>query len=148
VRLLFLALLGVLASCGPDPARDADAIRATLEAWPRAWNARDLPAVCDLFAPDVVLVFPDSADRDHATMCEGFGAVFARTDRTIRYDAPQIEEVVVDGDLAFVRLVWTARVAGTGVDGERVEREQGLDVFARQPDGRWRIRVSHAFPLD
>ncbi|TQC46944.1 hypothetical protein EEB14_23425 [Rhodococcus sp. WS4] len=27
-------------------------------------------------------------------------------------------------------------------------RESGVDVFRRQPDGSWKIHVSHAFPLD
>jgi uncharacterized protein (TIGR02246 family) len=149
-RLWASTLLVLLLACGSDrvrdPVRDADAIRARLEQWPAAWNARDLPAVCDLFAPDVLLSFPGGPDRDHTAMCEGFRALFARTDRTMRYDPPEIQDVFVDGDLAAVRLVWTARITGEGIDGEQVEREQGLDVFQRQPDGRWRIRVSHAFP--
>lgn len=150
VRDFSIAALLLLAACASasDPKQDADAIRVALTEWPRAWNARELKPVCDLFAPDVVLSFPHSKDRDHAAMCAGFASSFARTDHTIRYDAPAIEEVLVDGDLATARLVWTARVTGDGIDGERVEREQGLDVFQRQPDGRWRIRVSHAYPLE
>ncbi|MCW5889928.1 MAG: nuclear transport factor 2 family protein [bacterium] len=139
-------LLVVLAACGHDPARDAEAIRARLTAWPQAWNARDLRAVCDLFAPDVVLTFPGGPDRDHAAMCAGFRRLFARTDETLRYDPPAITEIMVDGDLAAVRLVWTARSTGAGIAGERVDEEQGLDVFQRQPDGQWRIRVSQAHP--
>ena len=30
----------------------------------------------------------------------------------------------------------------------RMSRESGVDVFRRQPDGSWKIHVSHAFPLD
>jgi uncharacterized protein (TIGR02246 family) len=134
--------LALLAACArPSPER---AIRAALEQWPRDWNARDVGAVCGLFAPDVVLTFPGAADRDHARMCRGFAATFADTGRTFRYDAPAIEEIVVDGDMAAVRLVWTLHVAGA--NGEVVERERGLDVFRRQPDGAWKIRISCAYP--
>jgi len=124
-------------------------IRAALVQWSRDWNARDLDAVCGLFAPDVVLLHPDSPDRDHATMCKGFAATFARKDRTIHYDPPAIEEILVDGDLAVVRLVWTAHIRDTTAKGkpsERIERENGIDIFERQGDGRWRIRISHAYP--
>ena len=143
-----LAAWLLLVACGHAPAGDADTIRAALMQWPRAWNARDLPTVCDLFARDVVLSAFSGPDRDHAKMCAGFAALFARTDHTLRYDPPVIQEVLVDGDLATVRLVWTGRTTGAGVEGELVEREQGLDVFQRQADGRWRIRVSHAYPLE
>lgn len=150
------ALLVVLASCRgdvsgsarTDVAADDAAIRARLVQWSRDWNARNLEAVCDLFAPDVVLTFPGGPDRNHATMCDGFKAIFARTDRTLRYDEPAIEEVLVSGDLAVVRLEWTSRLSGTGLPGELPERERGIDVFQRQPDGRWRIHVSHAYPRD
>jgi ketosteroid isomerase-like protein len=61
------------------------------------------------------------------------------------YAQPDIREILVDGDLATVKLFWTltvtdptGKVLDTGV-------EDGLDVFVRQPDGRWKIHVSHAF---
>lgn len=91
-----------------------------------------------------MLTFPGGPDRDHAAMCTGFAAAFARTEPTLRYDAPAIEEIVVDGDLAAVRLTWTLRIAGAS--GESVERERGLDVFQRQADGSWKIRISYAHP--
>jgi uncharacterized protein (TIGR02246 family) len=138
-----LSALVLAAACGGDPSR---AIRATLEQWPRDWNARDVGAVCGLFAPDVILTFPGGPDRDHAAMCRGFAATFARTDRTYRYDAPDIEEIIVDGDMAAVRLTWTLRITGDGLPAEVVERERGLDVFQRQRDGSWKIRVSYARP--
>jgi uncharacterized protein (TIGR02246 family) len=152
-RLVAAALgLASLAACSAavsaPPTRDADAsaIRAALEQWPQDWNDRDTEAVCGLFAPDVVLSVPSAPDRDFGAMCAGFAEVFARSDETIRYDPPAIDEILVDGDLATVRLTWTSRTTGTGIAGERVEREKGLDVFRRQPDGLWRIHVSHAYP--
>jgi ketosteroid isomerase-like protein len=53
--------------------------------------------------------------------------------------------VLVDGDLATVQLFWTLTV--TDPEGKVLDTgvEDGLDVFRRQPDGRWKIHVSHAF---
>ena len=31
---------------------------------------------------------------------------------------------------------------------EIVEREQGLDVLKKQPDGSWKIYISHAYPME
>ncbi|HEV7734162.1 MAG TPA: nuclear transport factor 2 family protein [Candidatus Binatia bacterium] len=139
-----LGLACLLTACGES--KPEQAVRAVLAQWPRDWNARNVPAVCGLFAPDVVLSFPGGPDRDHATMCRGFTTTLARTDRILRYDAPEIEDVFVDGDLAAVRLVWTLRITGDGLPAEIVEKERGLDVFQRQSDGTWKIRVSYAYP--
>lgn len=45
-----------------------------------------------------------------------------------------------------MRLIWTLEVAGDRGPPER-SRDQGLDVFRRQPDGRWRIARFTAYPL-
>ena len=50
----------------------------------------------------------------------------------------------MSGDLAVVRLVWTASVRRRG-PLPRVTKEPGLDVFRRQPDGRWAISRFLAF---
>jgi ketosteroid isomerase-like protein len=85
------------------------------------------------------------SDRSFADACAVRHAV--RVDRQSHHAAPEIEEVLVDGDTAVVRLVWTLTVtdaSGTAID---VVREKGLDVFRRQPDGTWKIRISYAYPL-
>jgi uncharacterized protein (TIGR02246 family) len=146
LAVTWLAACSAAVSAPPTPDGDAAAIRAALEQWPREWNDRNTEAVCGLFAPDVVLSCPPIPDRDFAAMCAGFAKIFAQSDRTIRYDPPVIDEILVDGDLATVRLTWTSRTTGAGIEGERVEHEKGLDVFRRQPDGLWRIHVSHAYP--
>ena len=71
--------------------------------------------------------------------------LFDDPDKRYTYAQPDIREVLVDGDLATVQLFWTltvtdpaGKVLDTGV-------EDGLDVFRRQPDGTWKIHVSHAF---
>jgi steroid delta-isomerase len=51
--------------------------------------------------------------------------------------------VIVAGDLAVVRLTWTLTVS---VDGAtETTEEEGIDIFRRQPDGRWSIARYIAF---
>jgi hypothetical protein len=38
-----------------------------------------------------------------------------------------------------VRLVWTLKVKRAGATRETVSREPGIDIFRKQPDGRWKI---------
>jgi uncharacterized protein (TIGR02246 family) len=118
-----------------------------LNAWPRAWADRDADAICDLFAPDVVFSFPGGPDRTYREACAQFRALTATHRRTVVYRRPKIERILVDGDLAAVRLIRTYRIERR--NGKVIERsrEKGPDVFERRPDGAWRIRVSYAYPL-
>lgn len=131
-----------------DPAKDRAAIETALRQWPSDFNAENLPATCGLFADDVVLSYPDSPDRGHAAFCDQMRRLFDDPSRTFSYAPPDIREILVDGDLATVRLIWTLTVRdGSGRVLETAE-ENGLDVFRRQADGSWKIHVSHAFTQD
>ena len=50
-----------------------------------------------------------------------------------------IKEIIVSGDLAAVRLVWTLTVKRPGQVGGTATTEPGLDLFRRQGDGTWKI---------
>ena len=56
-----------------------------------------------------------------------------------------IKEIMVSGDMAAVRLVWTLTVKRQGQAVDTVTSEPGLDIFRRQPNGRWSISRFIAF---
>jgi steroid delta-isomerase len=131
-------VLSVLCSL-THAATSADAeseIRATLLRWTADFNARDSSRVCDLFAPDLRYDFRGFPERDYAALCALLGRALSDTTKKFEY-APDIKEVIVSGDLAVVRLVWWVKLTS---EGKTVEtKEPGLDVFRKQPDGKWRI---------
>jgi uncharacterized protein (TIGR02246 family) len=139
----------MLAGCGGSPTPDANADKAAIEQalqkWPSDFNAENVDGVCGLFADDVVLVYPDSPDRHHDEFCDQMKKLFGNPGRTFTYAAPDIREVLVDGDLATVRLIWTLTVKDTSGKVLETVKEDGVDVFRRQADGSWKIHVSHAF---
>jgi len=146
-----IGALAVSTGCAHDaaPQRDRGADRAAVESalrlWPQQFNDRNLPAVCGLFADDVVLSYPDSPDRGHDAFCAQMKKLFEDPARRYTYAEPDIEEILVDGDLGAVKLIWTLTVADPSGKVLDTVVEDGVDVFQRQADGSWKIRVSHAF---
>jgi len=54
--------------------------------------------------------------------------------------------MLVSGDLAVVRLVWTLSITDRNVPAGLTIKEKGIDVFTRQKDGAWKLSISHAYP--
>lgn len=140
--IVALALAATAPACA-DPLADEAAIRQRLQRWTDDFNARNLAGVCDLFAPDLLYSIPEVPRGTHETMCTSLTKVLARSDIRLHYAMPDIHEIVVSGDLAVVRLTWTLT---TELAGKRdTTTEEGMDVFRRQPDGRWSIARFVAF---
>ena len=139
------ALATVLAVCGgltglpalADAAAEK-AIRDALTRWTGDFNARDANRICDLFAPDLRYDFRGSPERDYNAMCSLLHRALSDRTKTITYSF-DIKEIIVSGDMAIVRLVWTSRASQEGSSQVTETKEPGLDVFRRQPDGQWRI---------
>ncbi len=135
-------LAGSVLSAGAaaqTPAGEAETeIRGAFAQWTADFNARDATRICDLFAPDLVYDYRGFPERKYADLC----ALLQRSlaDRTKQFTyAYDIKEIIVSGDMAIVRLVWTLTTTLPGAATPVVSKEPGLDVFRRQPDGNWRI---------
>ena len=136
------AVAAVLASCwavtaAADTAAEK-AIRDALAKWTADFNARDATRICDLFAPDLRYDFRGQPERDYNAMCGALKHALGDRSKTLTYSF-DIKEIIVSGDMAIVRLVWTSRLSRSGAAQVIETEEPGLDVFRRQPDGRWRI---------
>lgn len=148
MRLAWFGLLiaAGLVTSGPafaDPAADEAAIRDRFAKWTGAFNARDAAGVCDLFAPDLVYSLPEVVNGTQAQLCGNLARLFKRSDLKLHYDLPDIHEMIVSGDIAVVRLTWTLTAEAKGK--KDTTTEEGIDIFRRQPDGRWSIARFIAF---
>jgi steroid delta-isomerase len=143
VLVLLAAIVAASAVARADSAADEAAIRQRLERWTAAFNAKDVAGSCDLFAPDLGYAIQDVVNGTYDTMCGNLGKILARSDIRLHYAVPAIHEIIVSGDIAVVRLTWTLTVERSGT--KDTTTEEGMDVFRRQPDGRWSIARYIAF---
>lgn len=127
-----------------DPIADRSAIRERLVAWSEAFNAGDAAGACDLFARDVVAVVRGAPDAGKAAVCGRIEKALQDNSRKLSY-AADIDEVLVSGDMAVVRLTWTLTIERNARTVTSLER--GIDVFRRDDDGKWRIARFIAFTV-
>jgi uncharacterized protein (TIGR02246 family) len=131
---LSLALACAGAAQGETPAQAA--IREVLTQWMADFNAGQTDKVCHLFAPDLVAQYRGQPERGYEALCNLLKRSLG--DRAKRYSyALAIKEILVENDLAVVRLTWALTVRSA--EGESTSVEPGIDIFRRQPDGSWRI---------
>jgi ketosteroid isomerase-like protein len=132
-----IALLGALAACGSDePAKTA--IRNTLMQWTGDFNDGNVDKVCNLFAPDLRSNFRGQPESNFEGLCAQLQKSLKDEARSYSYEL-DIEEIVVSGDMAIVRLVWTLTIRPKDGGAAILSRERGLDVFRKQPNGTWKI---------
>jgi uncharacterized protein (TIGR02246 family) len=112
-------------------------IKGTLTQWMADFNAKRADKVCDLFAQDARADFRGQPERDHQAICDLLVKSLSDPTRGFSH-ALDIKEIIVLGDAAVVRLVWTLTVKQEkGASVESVE--PGMDIFRRQDDGSWKI---------
>jgi len=133
----------VTTSAHADSAADEVAINQRLQGWTAAFNAKDSAGVCDLFAPDLVYSIAEVNQGSREALCANLDKLFARSDLQFHYANPDVHEIIVEGNLAVVRLTWTLTTQAGGVKDTMTE--EGIDIFRRQPDGRWSIARFIAF---
>src|SRR5262245_17181125 len=126
--LVSLALISPAAAQSDTPAQAA--IRSALMQWMADFNAGRAEKVCDLFARDLVAQYRGQPERDYDALCDLLKRSLADRGKTYSY-ALAIKEILVEGDLAVVRLTWTLTVRGKDA-GETTSVEPGMDIFRRQ----------------
>jgi uncharacterized protein (TIGR02246 family) len=141
--LIFGATLATSAAAATDA--DELAISQRLQRWTAAFNARDAAGTCDLFAPELIATFRGGPDRGRDAVCRRIADALGKASPQL-HNALDIREIIVSGDIAVVRLVWTLTVRkGTT---EHSSKEPGIDIFKRQSDGTWSIIRYLAFSTD
>ena len=136
-----LTCLCLIAASAPaahaDEEAEKAAITARLRGFSDAFNARDADRLCDVFSPDLIATIPFAAEANREAICGNLDRLLARSDLRLAYAYPDIREIIIAGDLAVVRVIWTLTVH-KGAEQDTTE-EAGIDIFRRQPNGRWSI---------
>ena len=117
---------------------DRNAILALVESWHRATKAKDVHAILELVADDVVFLPsslpPIKGKEEVGKMYRTFFPVY----REIKQEAA-IEELRVAGDWAFMWGTDELRLMPESGEAEIHMKGKGLSVLKRQSDGSWKF---------
>jgi ketosteroid isomerase-like protein len=136
-------MLAFGASAQADSAAQSQ-IRVALENWTVQFNAGNADTTCDLFARDLIANYQGQPERNYDSQCTLLRKSLSEKTRKFHYSL-NIKEIIVSGDLAAVRLVWTLKIEQTNPPQTHTVMEPGLDIFRRQPDGSWKIACYLAY---
>ena len=115
----------------------AAVIRAELEAWTQAFNARQADKTCGIFSEDLRYKFAEIPDRGYNDICTALHRSLGDETHRSHYTL-DLREILVYSDIAVVRLIWTLDESkGSSVTVRSLE--PGMDIFQRQKDGSWKI---------
>ena len=149
MRIYFIALallISLSATAAAQTSGEAE-VRTALKQWMEDFNAKRIDQVCDIFAPTLRADVDGFPERTFEVQCKVLQTILADPEHSLSY-ALTIKEVIADGDMAAVRLVWTLTSKKKGSDESKVTEEQGLDIFGRSSDGRWQIIRFMSFEKD
>jgi steroid delta-isomerase len=116
----------------------AAVIRAELDAWTQAFNARQADKTCGIFSEDLRYKFAEIPDRGYNDICTALHRSLGDKTHRSHYTL-DLREILVYGDIAVVRLIWTLDESKEGSTVTVRSLEPGMDIFQRQKDGSWKI---------
>jgi uncharacterized protein (TIGR02246 family) len=121
---------------------DEAAVRAVIEAWTAAVRRRDIPAILQNHAPDMVMfdVPPPFQSKGIAAYEKTWEMFFSWSAEPIPFDVTEMT-TTAGRDVAFV--VATMHCAEPGPDGGQIGLDFRLTVGLRKIDGRWVITHEH-----
>ena len=91
--------------------QDVEAVRKAIAAMGEAFNAKNPGALMALHAPDVILTDPGLPDQTFETLAKSYGELNKMKPGVTVTTSPTIEEILLWGDLAVVRIIWTTQTA-------------------------------------
>ena len=120
-----------------DTTSDDRAIRALFESWYAAMEGGDVDKLVSLVTSDVVVKPADAPPFvGKNALQDALSAFLGTYSETVDYD---IEEIEVGGQLAFVRILESARMLPRSGGDATTVSGMHLTILRRQPDSEWLI---------
>ncbi len=138
---LALVLVSVLASPAATTDAQAQAVRAFVEAYDRAFNAKDMARLAELYHADVTIYEGGHVNTGWADYRVNHLGPELKEMEDLRFAHVQVTPHLLSDAAAYVTAEYRlkAKVEGKAVDAEGLETL----LLVKSRDGAWTIRHSH-----
>jgi uncharacterized protein (TIGR02246 family) len=114
--------------------KDDQQIRAIIEDCEKGYNEDNADLVLQHYSKDILVSYPGRDDMDYEGFTKAYREMMSRrVKKTIR---AQIDEIVISGDLAMVRLQWYTTLHTN--EGDNLRKAKDLQIF-RKENGKWKF---------
>ena len=137
-----ISILGARASAQEAPSpheKDVAALRSAIHKSADSFNRGDADAIMSQYARDIVLSYPGLPDLGYDALVESYREMVKRPPGVTVQTSPTIEEILVSGDLALIRLMWTTTTTETTPPRQATRRMKDFQVWRRESDGTWKF---------
>jgi|GEM_PF-2523031 len=119
--------------------RDVETLRAAIVRSGEAFNARDHAAMMAPVARDLVLTYPGIPDMGYDSLSAGYRRMANPPAGVTARTVPTVEEILVSGDMAVIRITWTTTVTETTPARSTTRQMRDMQVWRREADGGWKL---------
>jgi ketosteroid isomerase-like protein len=138
IWILCVLLLSLTSSVFATSAHeDSLAFHKLFTNWTSAFNNKNLPASCDLFAESIHADYRGTPQRHYSDICDGFKKTFSDKNKNYQYSF-KLHDVYRSGDLAAARITWYLQINENGKHVSTTQ-DEGMDVLKRNGAGQWKI---------
>lgn len=140
--LIALTISGAQAGAQGSPSsneKDVEVLRSAILRSADSFNRGDADAIMAPYAKDIVLSYPGLPDLGYDALFESYREMVKRPPGVTVQTSPTIEEILVSGDLALIRLMWTTTTTETTPPRQATRRMKDFQVWRRESDGTWKF---------
>lgn len=137
VAVLVLSVAaGAQTPASPSVAADVETLRNIIQQTANAINSNDAAGIMAHYSKDILVSYPGIPDTTYDTLERSYQQMLSPNTTTVT--VPTIDEILVSGDLATIRMSWSTTITDKDTRRSSSRRATDLQVWRRE-NGAWKF---------